>query len=75
MLRELKLPAGRDGGYTIHRLRNSFKTVCINGLIPRPIVDAWQDHAADRAVSNVYYKSRDEEHQKFMRIAPFGNEA
>jgi integrase len=72
-LRKLDIRAGRDGGYTFHSLRSSFKTICINAGIPREVVDVWQNHAPDRAASNVYYKLTDEDSQRFIQCVPFGD--
>jgi integrase len=71
VLRALGIPAGRNGKFTVHSLRHSFKATCINAGVPREVVDVWQDHAPDRAVSNLYYKLADEESQRFMQLVPF----
>jgi integrase len=72
VLGRLGLPAGREGGYTLHSLRHSFETVCVNAGIPQRVVDTWLGHRADRSMAAVYYKLRDEDSQEFMRKAPFG---
>jgi integrase len=73
VLKHLKLPAGRDGGFTIHSLRRSFKTICVNSRIPREVVDAWQGHTRIRTASDLYYKLSDSDSQLFMKQVPFGN--
>jgi integrase len=71
LLKKLDLPAGRDNGYTIHSLRHSFETICVNACIPQRVVDAWLGHASDRSMAAVYYHLSDEESQKFMLMVPF----
>jgi integrase len=70
----LGIASGREAGFTFHSLRASFKTICVNGGIPKEAVDVWQNHAPDRAASNVYYALTDEESQRLMRKAPFDRE-
>jgi integrase len=48
----LKIPAGQDSGFTVHSFRRSFKTICVNGNIPREVVDAWQGHTRIRNASD-----------------------
>lgn len=72
LLKSLKLPAGQDGGFTIHSLRRSFKTICVNSGIPREVVDAWQDHAHIRTPGDLYYKLSDADSQRFMMQVPIG---
>lgn len=72
LLKKLGIPAGRDGGFTLHSLRHSFKTICINAGIPREVVDAWQGHSPDRSAGSAYYKLSDAESQRFMTMVPFG---
>ena len=72
VLKSLKLPAGRVGGFTVHSLRRSFKTICVNANIPREVVDAWQDHAHVRTPGDLYYKLSDADSQRFMKLVPFG---
>jgi integrase len=72
VLKFLRIPAGRHVGFTFHSLRSSFKTICVNAGVPKEVVDIWQNHKPDRAVSHVYYKLSDEESQRFMLTVPFG---
>jgi integrase len=72
VLEKLALPTGRFGGYTIHSLRHSFETICVNGGIPQRVIDTWMGHWGDRSMASVYYKLADEESQKFMKMVPFG---
>jgi integrase len=69
----LKIPAGQDGGFTVHSFRRSFKTICVNGNIPREVVDAWQGHTRIRNASDLYYSLPDADSQRFMKLAPFGD--
>jgi integrase len=74
VLRQLGIPVGKkNGGFTLHSLRSSFKIICIHAGIPREVVDAWQNHAGQRpTASDAYYKLSDEESQRFMlEKAPF----
>jgi len=65
--------AGRKtGGFSIHSLRNSFETVCVNAGIPQRVVDTWLGHRSDRSMASVYYKLSDEDSQKFMLKVPLG---
>jgi integrase len=74
LLKKLKLPVGKkSGGFTLHSLRSSFKTICIHARIPREVVDKWQGHASRRpAASDAYYRLEDSESQGFMLEVPFG---
>jgi integrase len=73
LLTKLKISAGKKkGGFTIHSLRRSFKTICVNAGIPREVVDAWQDHAHVRTPGDLYYKLADNDSQRFMKLVPFG---
>ena len=72
LLKQLDIPAGRDSGFTLHSLRHSFKTICINAGIPREVVDAWQGHSPDRSAGSAYYRLSDKESQRFMLMVPFG---
>lgn len=72
LLGELEIPAGRESGFTVHSLRHSFKTICINAGIPREVVDAWQGHSPDRSAGSAYYRLSDEDSQHFMKKVPFG---
>jgi integrase len=71
ILKRLGIKAGREGGFTIHSLRHSFKTIAINSRVPKEIVDIWQNHAPDRSVSHVYFALSDEESQRFMATVSF----
>jgi integrase len=73
VLESLNILAGRNAGYTFHSLRSSFKTLCINASVPKEVVDIWQNHAPDRAASNVYYKLSEGDSQAFMKKVPFGD--
>jgi len=67
------VPAGRKtGGYSIHSLRNSFETICVNVGIPQRVVDTWLGHRFDRSMASVYYRLSDEDSQKFMLKVPLG---
>ncbi|MFH1268865.1 MAG: tyrosine-type recombinase/integrase [Planctomycetota bacterium] len=67
------VPAGRKkGGFSIHSLRNSFETICVNAGIPQRVVDTWLGHRSDRSMASVYYKLSDEDSQKFMLKVPLG---
>jgi integrase len=68
----LGLPAGRDGGFTLHSLRHFFETFAVNAGIPQRVVDTWLGHRSDRSMAAVYYKLKDEDSQKFMAKVPFG---
>lgn len=73
ILKQLGILVGKkNGGFTLHSLRSSFKIICIHAGIPREIVDAWQNHAGRRpTASDAYYRLSDEESQRFMLMAPF----
>ena len=65
--------AGRKtGGFSIHSLRNSFETICVNAAIPQRVVDTWLGHRSDKSMASVYYKLSDEESQSFMLKVPLG---
>lgn len=65
--------AGRKtGGFSIHSLRNSFETMCVNVGIPQRVVDTWLGHRTDKSMASVYYKLSDEDSQKFMLKVPLG---
>jgi integrase len=68
----LGLPAGRDGGFTLHSLRHFFETFTVNAGIPQRVVDTWLGHHSDRSMAAVYYKLTDEDSQRFMTKVPFG---
>jgi integrase len=68
----LKLPAGREGGFTLHSLRHSFETITVNAGIPQRVVDTWLGHRSDRSMAAVYYKLKDDESQHFMTKVPLG---
>lgn len=72
LLKRLKLPTGRENGFTIHSLRHSFETICVNAGIPQRVIDTWLGHASDKSMAAVYYRLSDEESQKFMERVPFG---
>ncbi|MDX1944032.1 MAG: tyrosine-type recombinase/integrase [Pirellulaceae bacterium] len=73
VLAKLGIAVGKkNGGYTLHSLRASFKTIAINVGIPREVVDDWQNHAGRRpTASDAYYRLSDEESQRFMLRMPF----
>jgi integrase len=75
VLQELEIQTGRkQGGFTLHSLRASCQTICINAGIPREVVDIWLDHVSHRPVAgDVYYKLTDEKSQEFMKKVPFGD--
>ena len=72
ILKRLAIPAGRDGGFTVHSLRHSFETLCINARIPQRVVDTWIGHRSDQSMAVVYYRLSDEDSQRFMGEVPFG---
>lgn len=76
LLKELKMPAGRDsGGFTIHSFRHFFETFCINNGPPQPVVDAWLGHMGNQSMGANYYKLSDADSQAFMWKVPFGTGA
>ena len=72
VLKSLGMPAGRDGGFTVHSLRHSFETITVNAGIPQRAIDTWLGHQSDRSMASVYYRLSDEESQRFMTEVPFG---
>ena len=65
--------AGRKtGGFSIHSLRNSFETICVNAGIPQRVVDTWLGHRTDKSMASVYYKLSDEDSQQFIKKVPLG---
>lgn len=72
LLKKLQLPIGRDAGFTIHSLRHSFETICVNKGIPQRVIDVWLGHTSDKSMAAVYYRLSDKESQKFMKKVPFG---
>lgn len=72
LLKKLGLRAGRQDGFTIHSLRHSFETICVNAGIPQRVIDTWMGHWSDRSMASVYYRLRDEDSQRFMKGVPFG---
>jgi hypothetical protein len=75
VLKKLNISVGKKNrGFTLHSLRSSFKTICINASIPREVVDIWQGHASRRpTAADGYYKLSDEKSQEFMAKVPFGD--
>jgi len=46
VLKQLGIPVGKkNGGFTLHSLRSSFKIICIHAGLRHEVVDAWQNHA------------------------------
>jgi integrase len=74
LLKRLGMPVGREHGFTIHSLRHSFETICVNAGIPQRAIDAWLGHTTDKSMGAVYYKLRDEDSQGFMEKVPFGTD-
>lgn len=72
LLGRLKLPTGRDSGFTVHSFRHFFKTFTLNTGIPKPAVDARQGHSALGDMSSHYYRLSDEDSKKLMEKVPFG---
>ncbi len=70
-LQQLGIPAGRNGGYTIHSLRHFFRTYAVNNGIPERVINIWLGHAPDRSMGSVYYHLSDEESQRFMSELKF----
>lgn len=76
LLTKVGVKAGRKtGGFSIHSLRNSFETTCVNAGIPQRVVDTWLGHRSDRSMAAVYYKLSNEDSQKFMLQVPLGTGA
>lgn len=71
LLKLVGLPAGRAGGYTLHSLRHSFETICVNAGIPQRVIDTWIGHRSDKSMASRYYKLSDAESQRFICEAPF----
>lgn len=72
LLAKLKLPVGRETGFTVHSLRRFFRTAAVNAGVPERAVDIWIGHAADkRSVQAVYYHLSDEQSQQFIEKLPF----
>ena len=72
MLRSLSIPEGRkDGGFTLHSLRNFFETETVNQRIPQRVIDTWLGHNADRSMGAQYYRLNDDESQSMMRSLRF----
>jgi integrase len=72
LLKRLGLRTGRVDGFTIHSLRHSFETICVNAGMPQRVIDVWLGHSADKSMAAVYYKLSDQESQAFIRKVPFG---
>jgi integrase len=76
LLKAVGAAAGRKtGGFSIHSLRNSFETICVNAGIPQRVVDTWLGHRTDKSMGSVYYKLTDEDSQKFILKVPLGTGA
>jgi integrase len=76
LLMATSVAAGRkSGGFSIHSLRNSFETICVNARIPQRVVDTWLGHRSDRSMGSVYYKLSDADSQAFMLQVPLGTGA
>jgi len=73
LLKATGVAAGsRTGGFSIHSLRNSFETLCVNAGIPQRVVDTWLGHRSDKSMASVYYKLSDDDSQRFMKRVPLG---
>ena len=72
VIESLKMPTGRDHGFTLHSLRRFFETHTVNSGIPQRVIDGWMGHQFDRSMAAVYYRLRDEDSQSFMQKVPFG---
>ncbi len=75
VLSKLKMPTGRDHGFTLHSLRRFFETFTVNAGIPQRVIDTWLGHRSDRSMASVYYRLKDEDSQSFMMKVPFGTGA
>jgi integrase len=76
LLKATGVAAGRKaGGFSVHSLRNSFETICVNAGIPQRVVDTWVGHRTDKSMASVYYKLTDEDSQKFILKVPLGTGA
>jgi integrase len=73
ILNALQIPAGREGGFTVHSLRHFFRTFTTNAGIPERVIDIWMGHASDRSMASVYFKLSDDQSQEFMQRVPFGD--
>ena len=73
LLAKARLPVGRKAGFTLHSLRHTFETVCVNANIPQRVVDNWLGHQSDRSMASIYYRLSDQESMRFMSKVPFGN--
>ncbi|MDA1055274.1 MAG: site-specific integrase [Planctomycetota bacterium] len=72
MLTRLEIPASRDGGFTVHSLRHSFETICVNSGIPQRVIDTWLGHRSDTSMASIYYRLSDADSQRFINQVPFG---
>lgn len=71
---KLKLPVGRkSGGFSVHSLRHSFETICVNAGIPQRVIDTWLGHRSDKSMAAAYYRLGDDESQAFILKVPFGD--
>jgi integrase len=74
LLTRLDIPVGRDGGFTVHSLRHSFETICVNAGIPQRVIDTWLGHRSDTSMASVYYRLSDADSQRFINEVPFGTD-
>ena len=70
---QFKAAAAKTGlnGFTLHSLRHSFNTHCINCGVPERAVKAWMGHR-DRSMTEQYYELSDEESRRFIDQGDFG---
>lgn len=71
LLPKIGMSAGRKEGFTIHSIRHSFETICVNANIPQRVIDTWLGHTGDRSMGFNYYKLSDSDSQAFMLKVPF----
>lgn len=71
ILKRLKLPAGREGGFTVHSFRRFFRTSAVNAGVPERVVDLWLGHNDHRSMGSIYYAKSDEASLDFITKVPF----
>ncbi len=72
LLKKLKLPFGRDDGFTVHSLRRFFRTSAVSANVPERVVDMWIGHEPDkRSVQAIYFDLSDAASQNFITQVNF----
>lgn len=59
-----------DQGLTLHALRRTFKTACLDAGVPEPLVNIWLGHEDASGMNKHYYRPQ-QAHQWMARV-PFG---